>query len=966
MKKLLLATLALLIVSGAAAQSFPDVPEGSYAEEAVARLADLGIIIGFPDGTFRGNEPFNRYQAALVVSRLLDLIDSEFLSAEDLDTVRNALQELASDVAANEEAIAALEEALAGAAGADADAVAQLQTQLDALRVELDTAIAASQGLAALEQQVASNTSQIQQLTDLVTILNEDIAALATGGEVDPGFLEQIEQNTGDIANLREFVVLLRRDQVATTERVAALEASDAEQSARLDDLETRVTELEATAVAFSGSIGLEYDVRRLSGAEIPFDTDRIFGVGLEREEAPSFFTTGAADLNDDGDQTDMGERAEDRQDIFQQRGRFRPVLELNVDFSAERGLAPASGLNQFESTVALRLREARVLQSGADITDPTFDFTNPDNYFTGYVFEFTGITATLGPIGADPINFFFGQEPGADFSAYVFESLGPGFRVEIGSPDFLAFLQPTLELAYGVYEQGGDAQNDPVELPDHRAPQLSLGGAPQPNPWTDAYYRGVRGTLTPFSGPDFSMTGGFSVGQIAGNAGDNADAANDNIEVTAWSLDGQVNLSVFNLEFEYAANDIPQGALFQQGNQVLRDEEGNLVDFEGNPLEEGAAGIPVVQEIDSTSLVYAELTVDTEAAGLPLLRSLSANYRSIPQFWYGLKYDTDTFPWSLDQVGYGAEATVGLSIFNLTGFVDTYTITNPATETGVDGAPVTGTEVFAYGARLGVEVFRAIEVYGFYNVVTLDGQQVEALDPARRNEAYVAGVGLGVEHDGAAANALVPGLNFNVAYDLLSGSIAAATVDTEVTVGPFALSPYVGFDRSFSAGQFTDDTIELRAGTGLATEPLDLPLAPSFLANVNFRNTDHFDVAADVDDYTATVLQYSVGIQFTEFLLPESSLGVRYGSFTGENIVVEPNTIGSGDFASDISGGGNAARRDVPGTGTQSTEGYEVVWNYYGLELAYGAYTNTNPPASPNPGLTGGQAFAIRYTVEF
>lgn len=79
MKKLLLATLALLIVSGAAAQSFPDVPEGSYAEEAVARLADLGIIIGFPDGTFRGNEPFNRYQAALVVSRLLDLIDSEFL-----------------------------------------------------------------------------------------------------------------------------------------------------------------------------------------------------------------------------------------------------------------------------------------------------------------------------------------------------------------------------------------------------------------------------------------------------------------------------------------------------------------------------------------------------------------------------------------------------------------------------------------------------------------------------------------------------------------------------------------------------------------------------------------------------------------------------------------------------------------------------------------------------------------------
>lgn len=960
MKKLILATLASLVVSGAVAQEFPDVPEGSYAEEAVARLADLGIIIGFPDGTFRGNESFNRYQAALVVTRLLDLIEGEFLSAEDLDTVRNALQELASDVAANEEAVAALEEAVAGAEGADADAVAQLQTQLDALRVELDTANAAAQGLSTLEQQVASNTSQLEQLSELVTILNEDIAGIATGGEVDTGFLDTIEQNTGDIANLREFVVLLRRDQVATAERVTALEASDTTQNEQLADLQTRVTALEESQVAFSGSIGLEYEVGRLSGDEVPFDVDRIFGVGLDREEAPSTFSSGTSDLNDDGDETDAGERAQDRDDIENERGNFGPVLELNVDFSAERGLSPASGLNTFESTVALRLREATILDEDVDVADPEFDFTDPDNYFTGYVFEFTSITATLGPIGADPINFYFGQEPGADFSEYVFESLGPGFRAEIGTPDFLAFLQPTLELAYGVYEQGGDSQTNTLELPDHDAAELSLGGAPVVNPYTDAYYRGIRGTLTPFSGEGFAMTGGFSVGQLAGFAADNADAAGDNTDITVYGVDGQINLSVFNLEFEYAQNDIGAGNYFQTGDDVLENDAGDPIDFEGNVLPEDADGIPVVQEVANSSVVYAELTIDTEAAGLPLLRSLGANYRDIPQFWYGLKYDEDTYPWELDQTGYGAEATVGLSIFNLTGFVDSYSIAEPAEETAINGTAVTGDTVFAYGVRLGVELYRAVEVYGFYNVVTLDGQQVEGLENADRNDEYVAGIGLGLEHDGTASNALVPGLNFNVAYDFTQGNIAAATVDTEVTVGPFALSPYVSYDRDFSAGEFTDDVVELKAGTGLATEPLNVFLQPSLLANVNYRNADHTDVSAEVASYTATVLQYSVGVQFNEFILPESTLGVRYGSYTGTNITVEPNVNGSGDFASDISDG------DEPNTGTQTTDGYEIVWNYYGLEFAYGAYLNVNPDASPNAGSTGGQAFTVSYTVEF
>lgn len=624
MKKILLALLASTAVGGvASAQDFPDVPAGSYAEEAVARLADLGIVIGFPDGTFRGDEAFTRYQAALVVTRLLDVVEGEMLTDADLDTVRNALQELASDVAANEQAVSDLQAAIDGSAGADVDAVEELQAQLDAALVELDTLSAAQGAAAALEQQVASNTDQIGQLNDLIGILNEDLVALGTGGNIDTSFLENIDQNTSDIANLREFVVLLRRDQVGLTERVATIEENDTGQNARLDELENRVTTLEESQVAFGGSIGLNYDVSRLSGDEVPFDVDRIFGVGLTRAQPVSIFNgtfneDATDDLNDDDDEEDAGEEAQDRQDIEFSKGDLSPELTLNVDFSATRGLSPESGLNTFESSVSLELVEATILDPDADVdgdpVDGPFDFTDPDNYFEGYVFKFSDVEATLGPIGADPINFYFGPEPGAEFSDYVFESLGSGFRADIGTPDFLAFLQPTLQVAYGVYEQGGDEDDDTIELPDPGDAALASGpdfpGATAlPNVFADAYYRGIRGTLTPFSFSGgaaaeavdeaadaaadtaddaattddnieeglvedtleeagaaaegagaavdaaadagagflastggFSATGGFSVGQLSGNARENADAAEDNADITVYGLDGQVN----------------------------------------------------------------------------------------------------------------------------------------------------------------------------------------------------------------------------------------------------------------------------------------------------------------------------------------------------------------------------------------------------------------------------------------
>jgi len=40
--------LVLLLAVAQAQQPFPDIPPGHWAEEAVGRIAELGIITGFP------------------------------------------------------------------------------------------------------------------------------------------------------------------------------------------------------------------------------------------------------------------------------------------------------------------------------------------------------------------------------------------------------------------------------------------------------------------------------------------------------------------------------------------------------------------------------------------------------------------------------------------------------------------------------------------------------------------------------------------------------------------------------------------------------------------------------------------------------------------------------------------------------------------------------------------------------
>lgn len=59
-----------------ASDTFTDVPDGHWAQEGIAELAiKRDMMRGYPDGTFRGDLPFTRFQFALAMKELVDELE---------------------------------------------------------------------------------------------------------------------------------------------------------------------------------------------------------------------------------------------------------------------------------------------------------------------------------------------------------------------------------------------------------------------------------------------------------------------------------------------------------------------------------------------------------------------------------------------------------------------------------------------------------------------------------------------------------------------------------------------------------------------------------------------------------------------------------------------------------------------------------------------------------------------------
>ncbi|MBP5274441.1 MAG: S-layer homology domain-containing protein [Abditibacteriota bacterium] len=93
MKKLIM-VIAIVFALAApmfAQSTFSDVPRDHWAYDAVSELESLGLVIGYPDGEFKGKRTMTRYEFAVVLCRLLPFLGEDgtdvsgFARKSDLD-----------------------------------------------------------------------------------------------------------------------------------------------------------------------------------------------------------------------------------------------------------------------------------------------------------------------------------------------------------------------------------------------------------------------------------------------------------------------------------------------------------------------------------------------------------------------------------------------------------------------------------------------------------------------------------------------------------------------------------------------------------------------------------------------------------------------------------------------------------------------------------------------------------------
>jgi hypothetical protein len=83
-----------------------DLPPNSWAYQSIIDLVNDGIIVGYPDGTFKGSRPLTRYEAAVVVERAVQYLTKKLanpqtapeVSSKDIDTLRALLDEFHGDI----------------------------------------------------------------------------------------------------------------------------------------------------------------------------------------------------------------------------------------------------------------------------------------------------------------------------------------------------------------------------------------------------------------------------------------------------------------------------------------------------------------------------------------------------------------------------------------------------------------------------------------------------------------------------------------------------------------------------------------------------------------------------------------------------------------------------------------------------------------------------------------------------
>ena len=120
MKRLSILLVAAMVLTTvvATANPFSDVPFSHWSYDAVNKLAARGILQGYPDGTFKGNQAVTRYALAMVTAKMLANVEqmmesgigTNLVTRSDLHTLEKLTVEFADELALLGVKVTALED----------------------------------------------------------------------------------------------------------------------------------------------------------------------------------------------------------------------------------------------------------------------------------------------------------------------------------------------------------------------------------------------------------------------------------------------------------------------------------------------------------------------------------------------------------------------------------------------------------------------------------------------------------------------------------------------------------------------------------------------------------------------------------------------------------------------------------------------------------------------------------------
>jgi archaellum component FlaC len=841
MKKRLVALLAGLLTvlsMGFGLAQFSDVPAGHWAKEAVEALAAKGILVGFPDGTYRGNENLTRYQAALIIYRLLQQIEEELkakgesptmeaMSSEDLEALKNAIQELAAELAALGVRVSALEDSAATKEdiarlealieelraqpmpevepGMDQAALQDLLDRVEAASIAADTALAQAQQLA----------EQLEALAQAVEGVKDELAALAT----------QVEANAQAIQALNELAALLNQDVLSLRDQVAALEKGAVTQEdlenlkASLEGLKGRLESVEALVESLASDL-----TDRVEAASIAADTALAQAQQLaEQLEALAQAVEGVK-----GDVAALATQVEANAQAIQALNELavllnQDVLSLQDRVTAlEKGLADLQGVD-FEE-FATKEDVAAVQEFAAALRSDLVSLSEKVSKLEGQVAELNkvrytisgSLSATYGSIGLLPGSTAGDFDVDRLFPGNKFSS-GPSGPASRGNEYNFADTTQTftgggISLTLGVKlaqpgQTGVNLSEASVDLSATAftgATTVSVDGATlkgnvDGQGFSVVYSNGAskfkfndylfanandpdgvvtrQGVVATFSGSKLPLTPEVTV--VAGNA--SSVAPNNVLNGDYFGVRLALKpLKDTTLALSYAENPGNRAAVaLDFSTKKLLD----LLDLDGAYVVSKDWSVPGTifdnwgtPNVDEAFFVRGTLTLG------PV--TLRANYRAVdPDYlngFAGMSADHTRFysgeiigfypaPFGSNTRGYGAEASVNLGFATLGGYYDRYSdyLQNP------------GTEKEAFGANARVPLPAGFSLTGFYSYASVAGVQATfaGADPASNQgtpyfqfyayprDRYVSGFGAALSHDGRAKEALIPNLNLTARY---------------------------------------------------------------------------------------------------------------------------------------------------------------------------------------------------------